>query len=178
MCLDNELISAYMDGEVPQPWNDKIRNHLADCPECRDKAERYRQVDALISRSNQISEHQVAASKSCVKERIQEQLSYTNRERKSVWNKTVSVPIPLAAAAVILMLMLAGFLTLIGVSGTQTPHLGDNLNITLNPEDVEALLKALQTHEGEIVIELPEEPEFRYLSEPELIKAADQERTR
>ncbi|MFP4383014.1 MAG: anti-sigma factor family protein [Spirochaetia bacterium] len=178
MCLDNELISAYMDGEVPQPWKDKIKDHLADCSGCRHKAEKYRQVDALISLSNQISEDRVAASKASVKAKIHGQLKYAKWESKSVWNKTVSVPIPVAAAAVILMLMLAGFLTLVGVSGTKSPHLGDNLNITLNPEDVEILLKALQTHEGEIVIELPEEPQFRYLSEPELIKASDQERTR
>lgn len=41
-CPDTSLYSAYVDGEVPSPWKEKIEAHLATCEQCRAVERRYR----------------------------------------------------------------------------------------------------------------------------------------
>lgn len=36
MCPDKELFSAYVDGEVPEPWCSRLADHIASCEKCRD----------------------------------------------------------------------------------------------------------------------------------------------
>lgn len=35
MCPDKELFSAYVDGEVPEPWCSRLADHIASCEKCR-----------------------------------------------------------------------------------------------------------------------------------------------
>jgi Putative zinc-finger len=43
-CPDTDLYSAYVDGEVPSPWKEKLESHIASCPRCRNRVERYRRI--------------------------------------------------------------------------------------------------------------------------------------
>jgi hypothetical protein len=43
-CPDTDLYSAYVDGEVPSPWKEKLESHMASCPTCRKHVERYRLI--------------------------------------------------------------------------------------------------------------------------------------
>ena len=52
-CPDTSLYSAYVDGEVPSPWKEKLEAHLATCESCRAVERRYR---ALHSAMRQIGE--------------------------------------------------------------------------------------------------------------------------
>ena len=42
ICPDTSLYSAYVDGEVPSPWKEKLEEHLASCEKCRAVESRYR----------------------------------------------------------------------------------------------------------------------------------------
>ena len=50
-CPDSDLYSAWVDGEVPSPWKEKLEAHLASCPRCQAQAERFRKMHAYISAS-------------------------------------------------------------------------------------------------------------------------------
>ena len=41
MCPDRDLVSAYVDGEVPSPWRERLEEHLASCPNCAALAASY-----------------------------------------------------------------------------------------------------------------------------------------
>ena len=41
MCPDRDLISAFVDGEVPSPWRERIEEHLASCGDCASLASGY-----------------------------------------------------------------------------------------------------------------------------------------
>ena len=41
MCPDRGLLSAYVDGEVPSPWKERLAAHLSECPSCAAQAARF-----------------------------------------------------------------------------------------------------------------------------------------
>lgn len=47
-CPDTDLYSAYVDGEIPSPWKEKIEKHLSGCEKCRRIEKRYRQLHDII----------------------------------------------------------------------------------------------------------------------------------
>jgi len=48
MCPDADLLSAFVDGEVPSPWKERIEAHIRSCPSCAAKVEEYRKLDAFL----------------------------------------------------------------------------------------------------------------------------------
>lgn len=48
-CPDSDLYSAWVDGEVPSPWKEKLEAHIAACPRCHERAERFRKMHAYIT---------------------------------------------------------------------------------------------------------------------------------
>ena len=44
MCPDRDLISAYVDGEVPSPWRERLEEHLASCADCAAVVDGYREL--------------------------------------------------------------------------------------------------------------------------------------
>ncbi len=35
MCLDDQILNTYIDGELAQPWKSRVENHLSTCSGCR-----------------------------------------------------------------------------------------------------------------------------------------------
>jgi hypothetical protein len=44
MCPDRQILSVYLDGELPSPWKEKMENHLASCPLCRKTVETWKRL--------------------------------------------------------------------------------------------------------------------------------------
>ncbi len=49
-CPDADLYSAYVDGEVPSPWKEKLEAHSAVCPDCRKRVQRYQALHSLMKK--------------------------------------------------------------------------------------------------------------------------------
>lgn len=50
MCPDSQLLSIYLDGELPSPWKEKMETHLSKCNECREKLVNFRQLRELLKK--------------------------------------------------------------------------------------------------------------------------------
>lgn len=35
MCLDDQILNTYLDGELTEPWKSQVEEHLSYCPSCR-----------------------------------------------------------------------------------------------------------------------------------------------
>jgi anti-sigma factor RsiW len=121
MCPDRQILSVYLDGELPSPWKEKLETHLAACPACREKLGTYR----LISR--RMEARGVAAQRELVTGEAEAALSAVDqaageaRERvwlnitsstntgkriipfpgagvSGIWRRKISIPFPAAAA--------------------------------------------------------------------------------
>jgi hypothetical protein len=44
MCPDRQILSVYLDGELPSPWKEKMEHHLASCPLCRKTVETWKRL--------------------------------------------------------------------------------------------------------------------------------------
>jgi len=112
MCPDHELLSAWMDGEVPSPWAEKIASHLQACASCAAAAKRLGSVgeairgdpagssiDATVERLRARLEPRFAGAGAGVGPLRFSRRSFAGR-------RIVTLPLPLAAAAALTMLVL------------------------------------------------------------------------
>lgn len=53
-CPDSDLYSAYVDGEVPSPWKEKLEAHMAACPTCQKRAGKYEKLHRIIHDGNPV----------------------------------------------------------------------------------------------------------------------------
>lgn len=125
MCPDRDLVSAYVDGEVPSPWRERIEEHLGSCPNCAALAEGYRELgeklradalydeDAMLERGRARLEAMLGAAPT--------QAFLRRRASAGTWERRVSLPLPIAAAAAALVLLLGGATTLLALRPSKTP---------------------------------------------------------
>jgi len=193
MCPDPQLLSIYMDGELPSPWKEKLETHLAQCSGCREKYEKYLNLRKLIAadaNSEFINDEQTSDSSgiqvtSSVKDRVwQNMASRRNfKPHSGIWYRRLSIPLPAAAAAAIILAFLAVFL----FRGNQTNQLNEpsvKANIILAAEeeipgiipaaDMSGVLQYLGADGADILIlRLPESRNFLRSGDPAIIRAAD-----
>jgi len=105
-CPDSELYSAFIDGEVPSPWKEKLEAHVNSCPKCRKQTERYQRIHALLSAGMaQQSAYDFDASFERMTERRKEYITSMGKKIPNnflAWTHQ-SIKIPLTAFAALLL---------------------------------------------------------------------------
>ena len=199
VCPDHQIISLYLDRELPSPWKEKMENHLKNCPECRAVLSGYMKLGEHLSN---VPAESIEAAQDRVWQKLSEQraqrtgsdyLRVVRRPQKKIWNRSITLPLPLAAAAAV-VIIIACF-AIMGARGGSQPLPQNSMAVAgmgLNDygtipimgqvplQDMSDLLKYLSSQDnGDImVIRLPESSKFSRTGEPALINAADYSRTR
>ncbi len=195
MCPDRDLISAYVDGEVPSPWSERLEEHLADCGDCAAVAAGYRALGARLKADLAVDE---AASLSRLRSRVEllledmpatgSRASRSPRPQRpwSALRRPVSLPLPIAAAAALLVLLLAGATTLLALKPTrvaslpaasiQTVASGEISPVALEaksqPGSMDELLRYLEARDGQVTltINLPSGTTFGSSGKPVIMR--------
>jgi hypothetical protein len=179
MCPDRQLLSVYLDGELPSPWKEKLESHLARCPDCRRELERYRLAGDTAEQSR------VEAAKERVWRKLEERRRSGGGGRPvSVWRRRVSVPLPAAVAAAALFIAAAFFFTRGGGEPAAIPGMllatEEDLETPgiLPVSDIKGVLQYLDGGDSAdiLILRLPESRSFISSGEPAIIKAADYSR--
>lgn len=183
MCPDLETLSAFLDGEVGEPWKRKIEQHLLECPACQRNVADMRQLGAVLRNDAQPDDREPLA-------RLRGRLYLQELKRAyrlPVWKKRLVVPVPAAAAAALLVLLL-GVSTLFlsmrrdfrSMSIRTQPSGTTEVKITAPIQDLEHLLRSLDrdASKQEFIIRLPNDSTFSVVGEPELVREADFTETR
>ncbi|MCL2443275.1 MAG: hypothetical protein FWD13_07395 [Treponema sp.] len=136
MCPEPQLLSIYVDGELPSPWDEKLESHLNECSICREKLESFKKLHDLLkkdtnvrrtivdkriiklpSTGNEPKEHHQEFLEEpelvdAVKKRVWKNLSSRQhyRTNKRIWKRKLSIPIPAIAAAAIAITLMTGLL--------------------------------------------------------------------
>ena len=182
MCPEHEILSAYIDGEVPSPWDKQIEKHMLSCNTCAEKLESYKNLKNILLQDSE-PDYRLPMQK--VWDKITQVRKNIYQFKKHIWQRKVSIPIPFVAIAATLVICI-GF---ISVFNTMKPdpssvniitHKEDGsmteVNITAkDAEEIEALLKALEDNNApnEVIIRLPEGSNEFQVGEPELLRAID-----
>ena len=192
MCPDPQLLSIYVDGEIPSPWDEKMDAHLKECPACREKVENFKRLRELINKdpsAKKTSEEELLKSKEKIWRRIEEKRRFVSYPR--VWQRRISIPLPIAAAAAIIIALIVVFFSR-GGQILNNGFAGIKANtevfrvlaaeeeipgIIPSATDLNGVLQYLGTDGSEIIIlKLPESKNFSRLGEPAIIRAADYSR--
>src|SRR3989304_6384182 len=113
MCPNEEYLSAYLDGEIPSPWDSRIASHLSGCPACREKLAALQSVSAFLKREKLPGNEERA---DLVRQRIDRTLAERLREPARVpgpqedhvpfWKPRILLPLPVFAAGFLSLLVL------------------------------------------------------------------------
>ncbi|MCL2800644.1 MAG: zf-HC2 domain-containing protein [Treponema sp.] len=205
MCPDPQLLSIYVDGELPSPWKEKMEAHIKGCPSCREKYENFKHLHELFKKDNVIKRTYVErvvddpktertyteTELQEAKERVWNKINGKQR-RPHIWRRRLSVPIPAAAAAAVII----AFVTGLWIHNGTSAHNGfasldlspsDKVDFILAAEnempgiipaaDINGVLQFLSSDGADIIIlRLPETKNFSRSGEPEIIRAADYRR--
>lgn len=105
MCPDRELLSAWLDGEVPSPWRETMARHVESCPACAEAARAMAGLRASFAADVASLDGAAADAKRRCEERLRAELPRPSPDRPALaarpaWRyRALSVPLPLAAAA-------------------------------------------------------------------------------
>jgi hypothetical protein len=175
-CPSRDTLSAFVDGELQDPWGQLLAGHLEACPACLETVARFRRLRELLA-SDPAPEPRLAAP------------SLPGRRRKaaSLWKKRIELPLPAAAAAALAILALGMALALLGGRTTQpwmrirhAPTGATEVIVAAPIDDLEQLLRNLDQppQTTGLVIRLPANSRLLMMGEPQLVREADLSRGR
>jgi hypothetical protein len=186
MCPDRQILSVYLDGELPSPWKEEMDAHLRRCPECRAKLEQYRRLSAFIADDRR--------DLSAERERVWLKLgtavggrSHGNSGRGRFWRQSVAVPLPALIAAAALLVATFTLAVTSYTAKKTTPDTGAiaaagiNLDVQeiVPVSDMNSFLRYLGNEDSTdfMIIRLPETRSFSNPGQPMIIKASDYSRS-
>jgi len=185
MCPDQQILSVYIDEELPSPWKEKLEHHLTECSACRERVESFLHFRELLKKDTTIKQE-------VIKEKVWQKLASRQgiRHHKRIWQRRLSIPLPAAAAAVLII----AFMTVMWFRGGQINNNGmasqqadpyTNANFflaaedevmhgTIPLEDINSVLQYLTSESIDtIIFNLPESRNFYRTGEPAIVRAAD-----
>jgi len=181
-CPDRQMLSVYLDGELPSPWKEKLESHVSQCPECARRIEAYRG----ISRSRAgVEESAVSDAGERVWRRLGASPGRGGRRSRAgaIWRRSVSMPMTAAAAAAALAVGLAFAWAPWGggdsdVLAAQGVSFVSDTDLYVSAQNMESVIEYLLGRGGSdtLVISLPEHRSFVSSGEPAIVRAADYSR--
>ncbi|MDR0584536.1 MAG: zf-HC2 domain-containing protein [Treponema sp.] len=184
MCPEHQILSVYLDGELPSPWKEKMESHLEQCPQCRQRLESYRLVSASAAED--------LVRMEAAKERVWRNLEAGERlggrrlspVRASVWRRSIAIPLPALAAAAAALIVVMGALwvrrpaeqpAVIPQMTFASDESFDAPGVVPIAADMNGVLQYLGSRDGGdiLILRLPESRNFTSSGEPAILKAAD-----
>lgn len=186
MSPDYQILSIYVDGELPSPWKEKMEAHLSSCTECSAQLERFRLCSQVLRGAMPVGDFRDSAQvMEAAQDRVWQKVrslngNWNRKQRKTIWERTISVPIPAAVAAAVVFFVVSAVLVI-----KQPSSVPQNQDIMVDSRMVDQgivpvsnindVLQYLGNQDTAdiVIIRLPETRSFSSFGEPTIIKAAD-----
>jgi anti-sigma factor RsiW len=174
MCPDKELLSSFVDGEVPSPWKERIELHVAGCPSCASMVEAFSGIAKRLHAAENAEESD-ALNKAA--ERIGASLDFDapfahdRRGRAGsftrVWSRRVSLPIPFLAAGAAALLVAGLFLGVFRPAQDKGAMASTSLTRQLRQVSLESIAQNVkQSSLQPVLIDVPAESVFSQYGNP------------
>jgi anti-sigma factor RsiW len=175
MCPDKELLSAYRDNELDEESNRRIHAHLDGCSHCTWELAGLSALSEALTARSRGDELAEEAARIRVWQGIMRRRD--RRRYMPLFLRNLRMPIPaLLFVAVMSMALGAGAMAYLTEGGSAVADAGmPTIPEDINVNNVEELLGYLRKSESEvnITIQLPDEPLFIVVGEPQLLHAAE-----
>lgn len=185
MCPEDELLSAFVDDEVPSPWKERMELHLTKCPRCAGKVAQMESLRSSLAGLETPDESQALAR---AKERIAAALdidavskrhaSPTPADRvRQLWSRRVTLPVPFLAAGLVALVFFAGI-----ALGVFNPATRDSQTLASTSKvlaahatTLENLVQYLESQNSSqaVTIKMPSEAVFNQPGNPVLVTTSE-----
>ena len=172
---DDMLLSAFLDGEIPEQFRSDIEASIENDSDCRARFERLKRLRVTLHIQDAPElESRMAESLAS----IQRRAAVNPRSGPGLRWRQIQVPLPAVAAAAFVLIALAAvlvwsFLPKAPASASDYLAQGQDVDVTIRVDDadMERVLQWLADKEmlGEIRIQLPEQ-QFHIVGEPVLLR--------
>jgi Predicted transmembrane transcriptional regulator (anti-sigma factor) len=129
MCIDERLLSAYLDGSIAEPYKTQVAEHLSYCSACRARLEKFAALDEKIRRASPESE-ELTRKKDDTFSCLEKKYFSKNSKKISFFHRKVVMGIPsmVTAAAGLVIVFIGGFV-LFGTNSSQTSEIVPSFNV-------------------------------------------------
>ena len=93
MCLDDQILNTYLDGELAEPWKSQVEEHLSYCSSCRTRYQNLMKVSEAV-KSAELSDEEIQPRKDRVLSMIEKNYLSKGKGKKSFLHKTFKLTAP------------------------------------------------------------------------------------
>lgn len=171
-------LSALVDDELGPRSVRSVTDAVHRDPEAAEALSRVRRVHRLLERADVDAD--VAAAQARVRDRLARSLPHGAARPRTLWDRSLTVPVPIAVAAVLVLALTVVFVVTRGpaagdassVSGIARGAESLNLQVHVDATDTDELLQWLndQQHLETVTIELPDSAQFQLRGEPVMLR--------
>jgi anti-sigma factor RsiW len=116
MCPDDQLLSTFVDDEIPSPWKERVELHIGKCARCSEKVESIRILSRSLLALDDAHDIQVLES---AKLRIAASIDLNSAPRRetrtgivqrilALWSQRIQLPMPFVAVGLLAFVFLVG----------------------------------------------------------------------
>lgn len=148
MCIDQQLLSSYLDGELKEPFRSQTEEHLAYCPACRARLDKLKELDVRIREASP-SDAELSVHKDEVLAALEKKYFSENSSKISFFRRRFELSLPqmVTAAAAVVVVFIGGFV-LFGSNSKQTNEILPSYSMQADRENVRFVSNDAQSRQG------------------------------
>lgn len=135
MCIDLQMLSAYMDGELKEPYRTQVEEHLEHCAACRKLLQNMEDLERRVQAAS-FDEAELGKNKEAIFQKLDNKY-FKNRTNISFFRRKIqmSVPTMITAAAAATFIFVGGFF-FFGSNASQTEDILPSFSVNADSENV------------------------------------------
>ncbi len=180
MCFNEQILSAFADGELSEEQDESIESHLVECSLCRGRAELYGNLIKKVRAS-------AIDASPFVQESIWTRLGHTTStsSRLGFWHRNffLTPSVMVSLSFMFIAIIGIGFFLLFQDNGSSTfnissagsPFTAENFPVDIPVDSIEQVLAYFDIHDEptEVFIQLPDSSSFTIQGEPRFLLKAN-----
>jgi len=118
MCIDEQLLSAYLDGELSEPYKTQTEEHLEHCQACRNRLEKMTKLSEMLAGAT-LSDEELNGRMETSLNIIERKYFDGNGKKVSFFRRRIEMSLSgmVTAAAAVVVVFMGGAMMLGGDSG-------------------------------------------------------------
>ena len=134
MCIDSQMLSAYLDGELKEPYRTQVSEHLEHCAACR---KHLSDISALSDRlkNTAFTEEELGRKKDAILEMLEKKHFGNNRISFFRRRFEMSLTQMVTAAAAVVVIFVSGFM-FFGTNPSQTDDILPSFAVQADSQNV------------------------------------------
>lgn len=136
MCIDDQMLSCYMDGELKEPYLTQVKEHLEHCAACRSRLEELKSLSEKIKDAC-IGNEDLLRNKDKIYSLLDSKF-FESKRKRSFFRRRIELGMPslITAAAAVIFIFVGGFM-FFGSNQGQTEEILPSFSVNADPQNVQ-----------------------------------------